>query len=144
MKIRNNLTALAFNEMAYNFSKAGMENLARMRSHVRFLSRFEPVVFVCCINLCICYTGKYADLNECPKCKTSRLDESGRARRTFSYMPLIPHLRALMSNRTYATCLQYCADEHAKTSTRMPGMMTDIFDGLHYRSLLGEHVVVGD
>jgi len=47
-----------------------------------------------------------------------------------------------MSNRTYATCLQYCADEHAKTC--IPGMTTDIFDGLHYRVLLGEHVVVGD
>ena len=72
----------------------------------------------------------------------SRLNESGRARRTFSYMPLIPRLRALMSNRTYTTRLQYCADEHAKA--RMPGTTTDIFDGLHYRSLLGERVVVGD
>jgi len=56
----------------------------------------------------------------------------------FSYMPLIPRLRALMSNRTYATHLQYRADEHAKT--RRPGTITDIFDGLHYRSLLGERV----
>ena len=46
-----------------------------------------------------------------------------------------------MSNRTYATCLQYHADEHAKT--RIPGMTTDIFDGLHYRVLLGKHVVAG-
>ena len=144
MKIRNNLTALAFNEVAYNFSKAGMENLARMRSHVRFLSCFEPIVFVCCINLCICYTGKYTDLNKCPKCKTLHLDKSGQARRTFSYMPLIPHLHALMSNRTYTTCLQYCANEHAKTLTCMPRMTTDIFDGLHYCLLLSEHVVVRD
>jgi len=49
-----------------------------------------------------------------------------------------------MLNRTYATCLQYCADEHAKTSASMPGTTTDIFNGLHYCSLLGEHVVVGD
>jgi hypothetical protein len=47
-----------------------------------------------------------------------------------------------MSNRTYATQLQYHADEHAKTCK--PGMITDIFDGLHYRSLLGEYVVAGD
>jgi len=60
----------------------------------------------------------------------------------FSYMPLIPCLRALMSNPTYATCLQYRANEHAKT--RMPGMTTDIFDGLYYRLLLGERVVIGD
>jgi hypothetical protein len=128
--------------MSYNFSKAGMENLAKTRSHVRALSRFEPVKFACCINSCICYTGPYADLDKCPKCGTSRLNESGRARRMFSYMPLIPRLRALMSNRTYATHLQYRADEHAKN--RRPGTITDIFDGLHYRSLLGERVVVGD
>jgi hypothetical protein len=142
MKIRNNLTASAFHEMSYNFSKAGMQNLDKTRSHVQALSRFKPVKFACCINSCICYTGSYADLDECPNCGTSRLNESGRARRTFSYMPLIPRLRALISNRTYATHLQYRADEHAKT--RRPGTITDIFDGLHYRSLLGERVVVGD
>src|SRR6266849_7521667 len=98
--------------------------------------------FACCINLCICYTGPYANLDKCPNCKTSRLNESGRARRMFSYMPLIPRLHALMSNHTYATQLKYRADEHAKT--RRPGTITDIFDGLHYRSLLGERVVVGD
>ena len=77
MKIRNNLTATAFDEMAYQFSKTGMKNLGKTRSHVRALSRFEPVNFACCIKLCICYTGPYADLDECPNCKTSRLDESG-------------------------------------------------------------------
>jgi len=30
MKMRNNLTALAFDEMAYNFSKAGLLNFAKM------------------------------------------------------------------------------------------------------------------
>ena len=142
MKIRNNLTASTFDEMSHNFSKAGMVNLAKTRSHVRALSRFEPVKFACCINSCICYTGPDANLDECPKCKTSRLDESGRARRMFSYIPLIPRLRALMSNRTYATQLQYRANEHAKT--RRPRTTTDIFDGLHYRSLLEERVVVGE
>ena len=141
-KIRNNLTASTFDEMRYIFPGTSVQNLANTRSHVRSLSRFRPVEFACCINSCICYTGPYADLDECPKCTTSRLDESGRARRTFSYMPLIPRLRALMSNRTYATRLQYRADEHAKLAES--GTTTDIFDGLHYRSLLGERVVVGD
>ena len=142
MKIRNNLTASTFHEMSYNFSKAGMENLAKTRSHVRVLSRFEPMIFACCINSCICYAGPYANLDKCPKCETSRLNESGRARRTFSYMPLIPRLRALMLNRTYTTRLQYRADEHPKTGR--PGTTTDIFNGLHYCSLLKERVVVGD
>ena len=47
-----------------------------------------------------------------------------------------------MSNCTYTTHLQYHADEHAKT--RKPGMTMDIFNGLHYCSLLKERVVVGD
>ena len=142
MKIRHNLAASTFDEMSYNFSKAGMENLTKTRSHVRALSCFKPVEFTCCINSCICYTRPYADLDECPNCKTSRLNEYGRARRTFSYMPLIPRLRALASNRTYAARLQYRAEEHAKA--RRTGTTTDIFDGLHYRSLLGDRVVVGD
>jgi len=121
-----------------------MLNFAKTRSHVWYLSRFKPIEFACCINSCICYAGPYAELEECPKCKTSRLDGSGQARRMFSYMSLIPRLCVLVSNRTYATRLQYHADEHAKTCMCTPGMTTDIFDGLHYRLLLGEHVVVRD
>jgi hypothetical protein len=34
IKIKNNLTALTFHEMLYNFSKVGMESLAKMQSHV--------------------------------------------------------------------------------------------------------------
>src|SRR5260221_14577185 len=60
----------------------------------------------------------------------------------FSYMPLIPRLCALMLNHTYATHLQYRANEHAKNCR--PGMIMDIFDGRHYHLLLGEPVVVGD
>ena len=103
MKIRNNLTVSTFHEMSYNFSKAGMENLAKTRSHVRALSRFEPMIFACCINSCICYASPYADLDKCPKCETSRLNESGRARRTSSqkvtkvYLSLPCHSEATFS-----------------------------------------------
>lgn len=83
-------------------------------------------------------------LEEYLKCKTSHLDGSGQARRTFSYMLLIPHLRMLVSNRTYTTHLQYCADEYAKTHMCTPRTTTDIFDGPHYHSLLGERIVVRD
>src|SRR5258707_12384369 len=47
MKIRNNLTASTFHEILYNFSKAGMESLAKMQSHVRALSHFAPMKFAC-------------------------------------------------------------------------------------------------
>jgi len=115
MMLRNNLTALSFDEMSYTFSNAGMETLTKTRSHARYLSRFEPIKLECCVNSCVCFTGLHASLNECPRCKMSCLNKSGEARQTFSYMPLIPHLCAFMSNCAYATCLQYHADEHAKT-----------------------------
>jgi len=142
MKTRNNLTTLVFDKILYSFSNGTMESLANMRSHVQSLLHFRLVQFACCINSCICYVGLYTNLDECPKCRMLHLNESGQARQIFLYMPLIPCLRALMSNCTYATCLQYHADEHAKTC--IPGMTTDIFDGLHYCALLGERVVVGD
>jgi hypothetical protein len=47
-----------------------------------------------------------------------------------------------VASRTYATRLQYRANE--LTKDRMPGTITDIFDGLHYRSLLGQHIVIRD
>jgi hypothetical protein len=75
-------------------------------------ARFEPVEFACCINSCICYTGPYADLEEWPDVRNVA---SGRAGQTFPYMPYIPRLGALMANHTYATHLQYCAEEHTKT-----------------------------
>ena len=115
MMLRNNLTALSFDKMSYTFSNAGMETLAKTRSHAQYLSRFEPVKLECCVNSCVCFTGLHASLNECLRCKMSRLNESGEARRMFSYMPLIPCLHAFMSNHAYTTCLQYRADEHAKT-----------------------------
>jgi len=142
MKLRNNLTTASFDEMLHTFSKAGMVTLTKMQSHVWYLFCFAPIQFACCINSCVCFTGLHTNLDRCLKCKTSHLDKSGQARQTFSYMPLIPCLCALMSNRTYAAHLQYCADKHAKT--HIPGITMDIFDGQHYCLLLGEHVVVGD
>lgn len=60
MKMRNNLTTLAFDGMVYNFSKAGMLNFAKMQSHIWYLSHFKPIEFACCINSCICYACLYA------------------------------------------------------------------------------------
>jgi len=80
MKLRNNLSDLTFNEMVFTFPNTGMQSHAKTRSHVRALSRFESVEFACCINLYICYTGLYANLNECPKCKTPRLNKAGQPR----------------------------------------------------------------
>jgi len=64
MMLRNGMTALAFNEMAYTFPNAGMETLAKMRSHAQYLSHFKPVKLECCFNSCICFTGPHADLNK--------------------------------------------------------------------------------
>ena len=142
MKTRNNLPASVFDEILYNFYKGSMESLASMQSHVQSLSCFKPVQFAYCINSCICYVGPYANLDECLKCGELHLNKSGQARQIFSYMPLIPCLCMLMLSCTYATHLQYHADEHAKT--HIPGKTTDIFNRLHYCVLLGKHVVVGN
>jgi len=78
--LRNNLTALSFDEMLYIFSNAGMETLAKTRSHAQYLSHFEPIKLECCVNSYVCFTGPHAGLNECPRCKMLRLNKSGEAR----------------------------------------------------------------
>jgi hypothetical protein len=140
-KIRNNLATSTFNEMSHIFPRIDVKDLNKTWSHVQTLSCFKPMEFACCINLCICYTGLYANLNKCPNCNTLHL-ASGLARWTFSYMPLIPWLHAFMLNCLYATYLQYHAEKHLRT--HISGKTTDIFDGLHYLELLREHIVVKD
>jgi hypothetical protein len=142
VKVEDHVSESTFDKFRFAHGKPDSATLDSIRSRVRFLSRFDPIYYECCKNSCVCFTGPYANLDKCPnpKCKEPRLDQDRRPQKLFSYMPLIPRLRALMSNSEYATRLRYRAHDHAKA--RQPGNTTDIFDGLHYRSLLGRHVVI--
>jgi hypothetical protein len=62
---------------------------------------------------------------------------NGKPRKKFTYIPITPRLVAFAANRDLAEKHQYRAN-HKHT----PGTTTDVFDGEHYRSLLGEFVEI--
>ena len=99
------------------------------------LSEIEPVWYDCCVNSCLAYTGEYEALDCCPDCNATRFNDNGKPRRKFCYLPLIPRLQGYFQNprmverHSYRHSYQYDPDN-----------ISDIFDSLHYQTLLKETV----
>lgn len=107
---------------------------------MQFLSGFQPVRYDCCPSSCVCFTHKYENLEQCPKCKADRYKADGTTPHSyFEYLPIIPRLRAMVANSTYAKKMQYRSNHVCD-----PTKLTDILDGTHYTSLLGKCVTVYD
>lgn len=47
---------------------------------LRILSGLEFRSYDCCINSCVCFLGRYAELNACPICDEPRLNSAGNPR----------------------------------------------------------------
>ena len=140
LKINHGLTNDAYNSLRFLFPQAPLQTLRNTEKRIRFLSGFQPVQYHCCPSSCVCYTGPYEALTTCPKCKADRYKSDGETPQAyFHYLPLIPRLRAMVSNTSYAKKMQY-RSKHQHD----PNKVTDIFDGTHYRSLLETPVTIGD
>lgn len=130
LKVEDGITNATFNKFHYAFPDSSITSFKVTESHIKFLSGFQAVRYDCCKNSCICYTEPHEDLTKCPKCHSPRY-VNGKAQSQFTYLPIIPRLRAMLGNCTQATMMQY-RDNHQHDPTKM----TDIFDGSHYQSLL--------
>ena len=137
-KLKHNLTESAFADLPHVFPSERLPSLHKIQARVAFLSGLAPQHFDCCIESCMAYTGPLSDLLECPHCGTSRHDEHGKPRRQFSYVSIIPRLSALYRDPTTAEKMAYRADFDAE-----PGVVKDVFDSSHYRSLCGQEVKLG-
>ncbi|KIY51357.1 hypothetical protein FISHEDRAFT_29829, partial [Fistulina hepatica ATCC 64428] len=140
-KHRSNTSDRAFSMAPYAFPQApGLSSLKTMRGRLAGLSGVQPVTYDCCINSCCCFVGPHADADSCPYCSEPRYrPNSLRARKKFSYVPLIPRLQAMAQNRDMATAMQY-----RSLFVHNPDTIVDVFDGQLYRSLLQQHISVGD
>jgi hypothetical protein len=114
-----------------------LPSLTRIRRRIAFLSGIEPVDYDCCIKSCCCFTGPFAAQTTCPYCGESRYTASGSPRKIFQYIPLAPRLCALYADADTARILRYRHDYQPQ-----PGVLADIFDGSHYRSLCQEKVTI--
>ncbi|KAI0368212.1 hypothetical protein BV20DRAFT_948689, partial [Pilatotrama ljubarskyi] len=102
------------------------------------LSGVRPRWYDCCINSCVAFLGECADLDTCPECQEPRRTVTGRPRRFFCYIPLIPRLQALFQSPEIVQCMQY----RSLFDTNDSETVRDVFDSAHYQRLRRTHVVV--
>ncbi|KAJ7159369.1 hypothetical protein C8R43DRAFT_827548, partial [Mycena crocata] len=135
-KVNIDLGSRAYAKMKRAFPQLhNLPSLTQLQSQITFISGIKPILYDCCKGSCCCFVGPYAELDKCPYCEEPRYDSHGRARATFHYLPLIPRLKALFSDKKMCEELLYRARYTSK-----PGKISDIFDSLHYRRLRGRRV----
>ena len=140
LKVEDGITNATFNKLRFAFPQALLDTIKSTEKRVQFLSGFQPVRYSCCVSSCVCFTGPYEDLQQCPKCNADRYKADGTTPRAyFEYLPIIPRLRAMVANTLYARKMQ-----HRSNRTRDPTKLTDIFDGAHLISLLRKFITIGD
>ena len=53
------------------------------------MTQIEAIAYDCCINSCMCFTGKYATLQVCKICSKSWRNQKNQPFKIFSYLPII-------------------------------------------------------
>jgi cobalamin biosynthesis protein CobT len=69
LKVEDHLTESTFAKFKFAFPESYHHSLKKTKLHIKLLSKFQPVRYSCCINSCVCFTGPYNDLAQCPNCK---------------------------------------------------------------------------
>ncbi|KAH7338458.1 hypothetical protein B0J17DRAFT_545322, partial [Rhizoctonia solani] len=140
-RMTTNITANAAALLPYAFQDqrlADVPSLYKIQLRTAALSGIAPVLYDQCKNSCCCYTGDLKNLISCPYCRPPCFKPDGTpAAKPFSYLPLIPRLKAAMANTRIRNLMGY-RDKH--TQNRQTGQFTDIFDGSHYLGLLDKFV----
>ncbi|RDB23221.1 hypothetical protein Hypma_009543 [Hypsizygus marmoreus] len=137
LKTDEHLTNKTFEKLRFAFPNAGVDTWKTTKARVEFLSALRPVPYDCCTNSCCCYVGPHVDATSCPFCKEPRLDAQGKPRKRFIYIPIIRRLIEYFKNPGMIEKLSYRAQ-----FSEDPGVVKDVFDGSHYRSLKNSNVTV--
>src|SRR5277367_2763684 len=72
LKVEDGVTNATFNKFRFAFPQAPLNSIKSTEKRVQFLSGFRPVRYSCCPSSCVCFTGPYETLQQCPKCKADR------------------------------------------------------------------------
>ncbi|KAF8193127.1 hypothetical protein K438DRAFT_1674711, partial [Mycena galopus ATCC 62051] len=136
LKTEDNLTNATFDKLPFTFPDSYIPTLKVTKARIEFLAAFKPIPYDCCPNSCCCYVGPHAEENKCPYCNEPRFKSNGKARKTFTYVPLIPRLVAYFQNPEVVKQMGY----RGTYDTAADGTMKDVFDSTNY-STLREHFV---
>ncbi|KAJ2932968.1 hypothetical protein H1R20_g4108, partial [Candolleomyces eurysporus] len=144
LKVEDNLSDATFDKFRYAFPESDLGTYKAAKAKIQYLAGFKPVIYDCCPNSCMAYTGPdYSNLESCPFCGTSRYNSQKQAHKHFTYIPLIPRLQAYFRNPKLKEEMQY--RHKFETTDRPPGEdhpIEDVFDSVNYKSLKGTFVNV--
>ena len=124
--------------MIHTFHRHHIPSLKITKARIEFLAAYRPIAYDCCVNSCICFVGPHEMKTHCPYCKEARKNSSGRPRKTFTYSPIIPRLKAFFKNREKIKLMKYRGDYISEKD-----IIKDIFDSENYTSLKKEFVTIG-
>ena len=137
LKVETHMTNDTFSKLAFAFPESIVESWKITKARAEFLATFRPVAYDCCISSCCCFVGPNADLTRCPHCDEPRFNSKGRARRRFTYVPLIPRLKAFYQNKEFGRSMLYRSKYQ-----RNGDKFQDVMDGANYQRLRGTHLTV--
>jgi hypothetical protein len=137
-KIEEFVTDRAYSKLRFVFPGTTIPSAKENRTRAAFLSAFKAQRFDCCINSCCCFVGPNQDLTQCPFCDEARFSVAGRARKRYTFIPLIARLIGMYRNKECALTLRY-RDSYQPDPD---GTMKDIMDGKLYQNLQKKNVVV--
>lgn len=137
LKVETQMTNDTFSKLAFAFPESTVTSWKITNARAEFLAAFRPVEYDCCILSCCCFVGPNSELTQCPYCHEPRFNSKGRARRRFTYAPLIPRLKAFYQNKEFGHSMLYRSKyQHDGTN------LQDVMDGRNYQRLRGTHVTV--
>lgn len=138
LKIEAHMTDDTFAKLPFAFPEANIATFKITKARAEFLSAFKPVAYDCCIASCCCYVGPHANLQACPYCKEPRFNARGHPRKRFTYVPIIPRLKAFYESQKSAQSMQY----RGKFQRDSAGTIKDIFDSKNYIRLCQTFVTI--
>ena len=121
--------------MIHTFYRHHIPSLKITKARIEFLAAYHPITYDCCVNSCICFVGPHEMKTHCPYCKEACKNSSGRPRKTFTYSPIIPRLKAFFKNHEKIKLMKYRGDYISEKN-----IIKDIFDSENYTSLKKEFV----
>ncbi|KAI0083144.1 hypothetical protein BDY19DRAFT_857111, partial [Irpex rosettiformis] len=150
LRTQTKLTREAFAMLPFAFADddgtpAAMPSVDEINSRSAFLSGLNPKTYHSCIGSCCCYVGPFQDASSCPYCHQPRLNSSGRPRKLFTYIPVIPQLKAMCKDQGFSEKLRYRANYEPSPPLHNPPLSSkieDVFDSQHYRALRDTPVVI--
>ncbi|GBE87125.1 hypothetical protein SCP_1003720 [Sparassis crispa] len=138
LKADSHMMTQTYVKLPFAFPNEHIPTLGQAKSRIAFLSGIKPQLYDCCRNSCCCFVVPHAELETCPYCHLDRYRADRKPYKQYTYLPLIPRLKAFHVNTLMAKSMQYRAEEHKHDLN----VIKDVFDSEIYRSLCGQPVIV--